>query len=57
MQKVITYQNLAEDWRRRASTASDAQDREADESIAAVWESLARMREKQLKEGAAQPVF
>ena len=57
MQKVITYQDRAKDWLRRASDAADAQEREADERIAAVWESLARMREKQLKEGTTQPVF
>jgi hypothetical protein len=49
MQKVIAYQDRAEDWRRRASKATDAQEREADERIAAVWESLAIMREKQLR--------
>jgi hypothetical protein len=31
-------------------------EREADERMAAVWESLARMREKQLKEGTTRPV-
>jgi hypothetical protein len=57
MQKVIAYQDRAEDWRRRASKAPDAQEREADERMAAVWESLAIMREKQLKGGTTQPVF
>jgi hypothetical protein len=38
MQKVIAYQDCAEDWRRRASTATDAQERGADERMAAVWE-------------------
>ena len=57
MQKVIAYQDRAEDWRRRASKATDAQERGADERMAVVWESLARLREKQLKEGTTQPVF
>jgi hypothetical protein len=57
LQKVIAYQDRAEDWRRRASEAPDAQEREADERMAAVWESLAIMREKQLKGGTTQPVF
>jgi hypothetical protein len=54
MQKVIAYQDRAEDWRRRASKATDAQEREADERMAAVW---AIVREKQLKEGTTPPVF
>jgi hypothetical protein len=33
------------------------QQTDADEKMAAVWESLARMREKQLKDGSTQPVF
>ena len=37
MQKVIAYQDRAEGWRRRASKATDAQEREADERMAAVW--------------------
>jgi hypothetical protein len=57
LQKVIAYQDRAEDWRRRASKAPDTQEREADERMAAVWESLAIMREKQLKGGTTQPVF
>jgi hypothetical protein len=57
MQKVIAYQDRAEEWQRRASEATKAQEREADERMAAVWESLARMREKQLKEGTTRPVF
>jgi hypothetical protein len=57
MQKVIAYQDRAEDWRRRASKTTDAQERGADEKMAVVWESLAGMREKQLKEGNTRPVF
>jgi hypothetical protein len=57
MQKVIAYQDRAGEWRRRASEVTKAQEKEADERMAAVWESLARMREKQLKEGTARPVF
>jgi hypothetical protein len=57
MQKVIAYQGRAEEWQRRASEATKAQEREADERMAAVWETLARMREKQLKEGTTRPVF
>ena len=57
MQKVIAYQDRAEDWRRRASKATDDQERGADERMASVWESLARMREKQLQEGNTRPVF
>ena len=56
MQKVIAYQDRAKEWRRRAE-ATKAQERDADERMAAVWDSLARMREKQLKEGTTQPVF
>jgi hypothetical protein len=57
MQKVIAYQDRAEEWRRRASEATEARQRDADERMAAVWESLAKMREKQLKESTTQPVF
>jgi hypothetical protein len=57
MQKVIAYQASADEWRRRALEATKAQERDAGERMAAVWESLARMREKQLKEGTTQPVF
>jgi hypothetical protein len=42
---------------KRASEATKVQEKEADERMAAAWESLARMREKQLKEGTARPVF
>jgi hypothetical protein len=55
MQKVIAYQDRAEEWRRRASEVTKPREREADERMAAVWESLARMREKQLKEGITRP--
>ena len=44
MQKVIAYQDRAEEWQRRASEATKAQEREADERMAAVWESLAEER-------------
>ena len=58
MQKVIAHQASADEWRRRASEATKAQERDADERMAEVWESLARMREKQLKKGTTtQPVF
>ena len=57
MQKVIAYQDRAEEWRRRTSEETNAQQREANERIATAWESLARLREKQLKEGTARPVF
>jgi hypothetical protein len=57
MQKVIAYQDRAEEWRRRTSEETNAQQREANERIATVWKSLARLREKQLKEGTARPVF
>jgi hypothetical protein len=57
MQKVTAYQDRAGEWRRLASEATKAQEKEADERMAEVWESLARMREKQLKEGTARPVF
>ena len=45
MQKVIAYQDRAEEWRRRASEATKSQERDADERMAAVWDLLARMRE------------
>ncbi len=48
MQKVIEYKRRAEDYRRRASQATNAQEREAEERMAAAWDLLARMREKQL---------
>ena len=54
MRKVIAYQGRAEEWRRRASEATNAQQREADERMVVVWELLARMRETQLKEGHYQ---
>ena len=57
MQKMIAYQDRAEEWRRRASEATNGQEREADQRMAALWESLARMREKQLKEGTTLPVL
>ncbi len=47
MQKVTSYQDRAGEWRRRASEATKAQEKEADERMAAVLESLAKkMREK-----------
>ena len=57
MQKVIAYQASADEWRRRALEATKAQERDADERMAAVWESLARMREKQLKEALPSRSF
>ena len=57
MQKVIAYQGRVEEWRRRALEAANDQQSEADERMAVVWESLARMRETQVKEGTTRPVF
>ena len=51
MQKVIAYQDRAEEWQRRASEATKAQEREADERMAAVWESLARNERKAAQRG------
>ena len=51
MHKVIAYRKRADEYRRRASQATNAQEREAEERMAAAWDLLARTREKQLKEG------
>jgi hypothetical protein len=50
MHKVIAYRKQDE-YRRWASQATNAQEREAEERMAAAWDLLARTREKQLKEG------
>ncbi len=55
MHKVIEYKKRADEYRRRASQATNPQEREAEERMAAAWELLARTREKQLKEGTIQP--
>jgi vacuolar-type H+-ATPase subunit B/Vma2 len=54
MHKVIAYRKRADEYRRRASQATNAQEREAEERMAAAWDLLARTREKHLKEGAIQ---
>jgi vacuolar-type H+-ATPase subunit B/Vma2 len=51
MHKVIAYRKRADEYRRRASQATNAKEREAEERMAAAWDLLARTREKQLKEG------
>ncbi len=56
IRKVIEYQHRAEDCRRRAATAIKHEDKKALEEMAAAWELLAKTREKQLKDGAIQPV-
>ena len=55
MHKVIAYRKRADEYRRRASQATNTNEREAEERMAAAWDLLARTREKQLKEGAIQP--
>ncbi len=57
MHKVVEYKQRADEYRRRASQAANAQGKEAEERIAAAWDLLARTREKQLKEGTIQPAF
>ena len=54
---MIAYEERAQNFRRRAAEATHSKQKEAEERIAAVWELLARTREKQLKEGAIQPVL
>jgi len=54
MHKVIAYRKRADEYRRWASQATNAQEREAEERITAAWDLLARTPEKQLKEGAIQ---
>jgi hypothetical protein len=54
MHKVIAYRKRADEYRRPASQATNAQEREAEERMAAAWDLLARTRKKQLKEGAIQ---
>jgi vacuolar-type H+-ATPase subunit B/Vma2 len=54
MHKVIEYKKRADDYRRRASQRTSAQEKEAEERMAAAWELLATTREKQLKEGTIQ---
>ena len=50
MHKMIAYRKRADEYRRRASQATNANEREAEERMAAAWDLLARTREKQLKE-------
>ena len=50
MHKIIAYRKRADEYRRRASQATNANEREAEERMAAAWDLLARTREKQLKE-------
>ena len=50
MHKMIAYRKRADEYRRRASQATNAKEREAEERMAAAWDLLARTREKQLKE-------
>jgi len=51
MHKVIAYRKRADEYRRWASQATNAQEREEEERMTAAWDLLARTREKQLKEG------
>jgi hypothetical protein len=55
MNKVREYKVRAEECRARAEKATDAQEKEALERMAAAWELLARTRENQLKEGTISP--
>jgi hypothetical protein len=57
LHKVIAYEERAQNFRRRASEATNSKRKEAEERIAAAWELQARTREKLLKEGAIQPVL
>jgi hypothetical protein len=57
MHKVIEYKKRSEGYRRRASQAANAQQREAEERVAAAWELLATTREKQIEEGSLQPLL
>ena len=49
MRMVIAYQASADEWRRRALEATKAQERDADERMAAVWESLPECEKSSLK--------
>jgi hypothetical protein len=53
----IAHQDRADEWSRRAPAAKQSSREEADKRMAVVWELLARMREKQVKEGTTQPGF
>ena len=45
MHKVIAYRKRADEYRRRASQATNAQEREAEERMAAAWDLLAKAAE------------
>ncbi len=57
MHKVIEYNKRSDEYRRRASQATNPQERQAEERMAAAWDLLARTREKQLKEGTIKPAL
>jgi hypothetical protein len=57
MRKVTEYQEQAENCRVRAANAAGEHEKKRLEELAAVWEQLARTRQKQLENADVEPVF
>ena len=51
MRKVLKYQKLAKDFRKRAADASTEKDKEALLRLAASWDMLATTRQMQIEKG------
>lgn len=57
MRKVLEYQKLAEDCRKRADQAANQSAKEALQRLAATWDQLAATRHKQIEKGLVEPIL
>jgi hypothetical protein len=57
MRKVLEYQKLADDCRKRAAHAANQSTKEALQRLAATWDLLATTRHKQIEKGLVEPVL
>jgi hypothetical protein len=57
MRKVLEYQKLAEDCRKRAAQAANQSAKEALQRLAATWDQLAATRHNQIEKGLVEPIL
>jgi len=57
MRKVLEYQKLADDCRKRAAHAANQSAKEALQRLAATWDQLATTRHKQIEKGLVDPIL
>jgi hypothetical protein len=57
MRKVLEYQKLAEDTRKRAAHAAHQSAKDALQRLAATWDLLATTRQTQIEKGLIDPIL